>query len=242
MDNQTVQRRMSMIACHLGGNEEVKGNHLFPMNCSGTMSSVMQRRDNGVLFARQGSAFQAGFMHQVSNKEDNFREPPIFSRAAQKSTYFPKSIEYQAIANFDSIASEPPRFARPTTDFSKICEFLVEEKQATAKRADNICGHEWLPRMDVTECASHYTVTVELPGVTSKNIRVEMDDKSLVVSGRRLNTWSPNGNRDSTIMYHKKEISQGPYQIVWVLPNDVNKDRVSAEFVDGFLRIVLPKI
>ncbi|XP_031495204.1 heat shock protein 16 [Nymphaea colorata] len=242
MDNQIVQRRMSMIACHLGGSEEVKGNHLFPMNCSGTISSVTQRRDNRVLFARQGSAFQACFMRQVSNKEDNCCEPPAFARPVQKSAYFPKFIECQTIDNFDSVASEPPRFSRPATALSKICEFVVEEKQPTTKQTDNICAQEWSPRMDVAECASHYTVTVELPGVTSKNIRVEMDEKNLVVSGRRLNIWGLGGSRDPTVTYHRKEISQGPYQIVWVLPNNVNKDHVSAEFVDGFLRIMLPKV
>ncbi|KAF3782645.1 Small heat shock protein C4 [Nymphaea thermarum] len=242
MDNQIVQRRMSMIACHLGGSEEVKGNHLFPMNCSGTISSVMQRRDNRVLFARQGSAFQACFMRQVSNKEDNCCEPPAFARPVQKSAYFPKFIECQAIDNFDSVASEPPRFSRPATALTSFQSFNLGFHFFMLTPPISDTAQEWSPRMDVAECASHYTVTVELPGVTSKNIRVEMDEQNLVVSGRRLNIWGHSGSRDPTVTYHRKEISQGPYQIVWVLPNNVNKDRVSAEFVDGFLRIMLPKV
>lgn len=36
---------------------------------------------------------------------------------------------------------------------------------------------------------------------------------------------------DSTSAYLRREIVQGPYEVVWPLPVNVNKDSVSAEFM-----------
>lgn len=36
---------------------------------------------------------------------------------------------------------------------------------------------EWSPRMDIAECGCNYVITVEVPGVSTKDIRVEVDDQ-----------------------------------------------------------------
>ena len=36
---------------------------------------------------------------------------------------------------------------------------------------------EWCPRMDVAESGRTYVITVEIPGVSVKDIRVEVDEK-----------------------------------------------------------------
>lgn len=38
-------------------------------------------------------------------------------------------------------------------------------------------------------------------------------------------------SKDSVSRFHKREISHGPYQVVWPLPSNANKDDISAEFV-----------
>lgn len=39
---------------------------------------------------------------------------------------------------------------------------------------------EWSPRIDVAESGNSYVVTVELPGVSIMDIRVEIDDQKYV--------------------------------------------------------------
>ena len=55
----------------------------------------------------------------------------------------------------------------------------------------------------------------------------------LTVQGRRLTQyWKLSSfSNDSIFAYHKQEILQGPYQVVWPLPANVNKDSVLAEFL-----------
>ena len=36
---------------------------------------------------------------------------------------------------------------------------------------------EWSPRMDIADCGCNYVMTVEVPGVSIKDIRVEIDDQ-----------------------------------------------------------------
>lgn len=38
-------------------------------------------------------------------------------------------------------------------------------------------GLEWSPRMDVAESGRNYVMTVELPGVNTNDIRVEVDNQ-----------------------------------------------------------------
>ncbi|KAK4599596.1 hypothetical protein RGQ29_009583 [Quercus rubra] len=144
-------------------------------NCNSSLNSVIQRCDNRMFFARQGSVSQANFMRQAT--------------------------------------TEPPKFAGPG--------------RRTSGRI------EWSPRMDVAESGCSYVVTVEIPSVNCHDIRVEIDDQKLTVQGRRSTQyWKLSSfSNDSISAYHKQEILQGPYQVVWPLPANVNKDSVSAEFL-----------
>ncbi|PPD94202.1 hypothetical protein GOBAR_DD08782 [Gossypium barbadense] len=95
-------------------------------------------------------------------------------------------------------------------------------------------GTKWSPKMDVAESGHNYIMMVEVPGVSIGDIRVEVDDQNLTVRGKRSShCWklAADCSDGSISAYHKREISQGPYQVVWPLPANVNRDSVSAEFL-----------
>ncbi|XP_006833076.2 uncharacterized protein LOC18426360 [Amborella trichopoda] len=265
MESQIARRRMHQIACHLLPTEELPANHVFPMNCSSYMNSVIRRRDNRMFFARQGSISQARFMQQVTIqefedlgngnlsrqdtpsecsvnvlKDSHSTDPPMFARPTQKAAESSKVGDEQ---DCKLAAKECPMFARMDSGMNKS-GVANKEKQLPDSQSRKISVAEWSPRMDIVESGSKYIITVELPGVGSRGIRVEMDDKNLVLSGTRLTQeWRDASDPVySAPVYHMREITQGPYRAVWKLPGDVNKDGVSAEFVDGFLQIILLKI
>ena len=96
----------------------------------------------------------------------------------------------------------------------------------------------------MAESTRGYVLTVEIPGVKINDIIVEVDDQKLTIIGKRSNQYCEvvGYSSDSISSYNKKEILQGPYQVVWPLPININKDGVLAEFWDGLLRITLPKV
>jgi len=90
--------------------------------------------------------------------------------------------------------------------------------------------NEWSPHMNVVESGSDYVVTIELLGVSASTIWVKVNDERLVVTGQSSTEWWRDGNK-KYVVYHKWELSEGPYYVVWHLPSNINKDVVSAEFV-----------
>ncbi|KAK6917936.1 Alpha crystallin/Hsp20 domain [Dillenia turbinata] len=89
--------------------------------------------------------------------------------------------------------------------------------------------------MNVAESGCNYVFTFELPGVAMKDVRVEVTRTNLVVKGKRSIQWWHEKSRqqDSMSAYHKMEIMEGPYHVIWPLPANANKDHISAEFVYG---------
>ncbi|URD93583.1 Hsp20/alpha crystallin family [Musa troglodytarum] len=261
--DQTVRRRISRIhdqvAASAASDEALPPSpHLFAMNCSSSLSTLMQRRDNRLLFARQAPASRGRFMQQVERSQDagsggsqrgalpncfcsggsaSFQNSgePLFSRKTMFDSSAPSSrteTPMRQDAVFSS--SEAPLFARENSG-------RIEKQQLRCRGRRSSRGIEWSPRMDVTESGPKYVVTVELPGVRAADVQVEVDDDSLRIMGKRLvSQWRVAGGWKPT--YHQREILEGPYRVAWPLPKDVNRDGASAELMDGFLRVTLPKL
>ncbi|KAJ0977400.1 hypothetical protein J5N97_012874 [Dioscorea zingiberensis] len=259
MESQIVRRRVGRILNHVAACEEVlpSNAHLFPLNCSSTLNTIGPRYDNRLLFARQGSAYQACFMQQASGGQNTVHDiscqqslRPTCSSRTCDSSYQRSEIPLfsrqalmveQSVKQDFSSSSEAPKFARSISGNNERKEFSFN----LARHTSSVCrDSEWTPRVDVVESASNYLVMVELPGVNIPDIRVEVDDRNLTVSGERFNQQrgTTHGSENLNQTFHRREIIQGPYRVVWPLPKDVNKDSVSAEFVNGFLQITLPKL
>ncbi|XP_009779651.2 uncharacterized protein [Nicotiana sylvestris] len=162
-------------------------------------------------------------------------EGPMYSRPTNK--------EFQYVAQgckYNQTAAEAPKLSRPSTGINEKSRSQLKERRNGLQSN----GSEWCPRMDVAESGCMYIVLIELPGVNINDIKVEISDKSLIVSGNRSTQWSKVAtySNGSVSSYHKREIVQGPYRVFWPLPTNANKDSVSAEFVDGLLQITIPKL
>ncbi|XP_078169936.1 alpha-crystallin domain 32.1 isoform X1 [Carex rostrata] len=234
MEQQAATRRISLILGHLAAAEELSSLHLFPMNCSSTLNSIGGRCDNRLLFARQGSAYQAYHMKQQSMRQNpeagcaTQEKNPQNSQSCSSQKTFRKpmfSRQSQNIPQFQNSRKDPPRFSRSC--------------QMDMPSLPNAGQFEWAPRMDAVDMGRFYAVTVELAGVKISEIQVEVDDNNLTVMGRRSMVNSMTGTSTSV---QRQEISQGPYRLTWPLPNNVNKDAVSAKFMDGILHVTVPKL
>ncbi|KAK4398167.1 hypothetical protein Sango_1292200 [Sesamum angolense] len=194
MESQMVRRRSGVIAAHLASHEDMSASatHVFPCN---SLNTVVGRRDNRTYFARQGSSAHGPHMRQASSEQGNYTQPrtpfkttdhgnkrpnalgtPAFSRPAQLQPDIPSVKGIQS--------AEAPRFGRPNGKHGQP-EFHSEEKKSNFASK----GSEWSPRMDVLESGLNYVVTLEIPGVSIDNIKVEVDDQNVIVTGNRPN-WS----------------------------------------------------
>ena len=84
---------------------------------------------------------------------------------------------------------------------------------------------EWL----VQEHESHFMLTLDLPGTSKEDTKIEVKENVLTISGTRRNPFI---NEDGQIADFSRRFT---------LPPGVESDRIEARFVNGVLGITVPK-
>lgn len=98
-------------------------------------------------------------------------------------------------------------------------------------------NRSWMPSVDVVEENGDYAFKAELPGMKKEDIDVLFDHGELVIKGERK--WEDEDKKEN---YRRIERRYGKFERRFVLPDEVNSDDVRAEYKDGVLSVVVPKI
>jgi len=96
---------------------------------------------------------------------------------------------------------------------------------------------KWVPACDIDENESRYLVTVDLPGVSKENVKVEFQDGALFISGdKHAERREDKGTR------HLEERTSGSFKRWFALPSEVDAAKIQASYENGVLKITAPKI
>ncbi len=95
---------------------------------------------------------------------------------------------------------------------------------------------EWAPVVDVYEDQEHVFVKAELPGLTDKDIDVNIVDGTLVIRGEKKKEEEKKEQN-----YYRLERSYGAFQRSIPLPTAVDPGKVKASFKKGVLEIEMQK-
>lgn len=93
------------------------------------------------------------------------------------------------------------------------------------------------PTLDVYEDEAGYDLYLDLPGVSLENIKLELTQERLQVSG----TKSAPTLRDGSSL-HRRERSSGAFARMVRLPKQVDADGIEASLKHGVLHVRLPKV
>ena len=96
-------------------------------------------------------------------------------------------------------------------------------------------GDWYFPLSDVYETPDNFTILIDMPGVDTENVSIDMRDNELVINGE----VSQEGYTDEKVMYSEYNI--GHYHRHFVLSDAINRDKIEAKMSDGVLSLVLPK-
>ena len=94
----------------------------------------------------------------------------------------------------------------------------------------------WNPAVDLYEKDDHFMIKAELPGVDKNDIKIDLKDRRLTLSGERSYD-----NEVKEENYYRRERSYGKFQRAFTLPEDVDSEKIKAEYKDGVLQIEVPK-
>jgi len=93
----------------------------------------------------------------------------------------------------------------------------------------------WAPEIEVTQRANELVVRADLPGLKRDDIRVDLTDNELVISGERRQEQE---TKEEGL--YRSERSYGTFYRVIPLPEGTMTDQAKAAFRDGVLEITMP--
>jgi HSP20 family molecular chaperone IbpA len=93
----------------------------------------------------------------------------------------------------------------------------------------------YTPPIDIHEQPDGLVLEADLPGAVEQNLRVQLEDNVLSLYVR-IDSPAPDGAR----LLHE-EYRVGDYQRSFILGDEVDRERITAELTHGVLRLFLPK-
>ena len=96
------------------------------------------------------------------------------------------------------------------------------------------------PAINVIELDNDYCVEVAAPGMTKDDFQVHVDENdNLVIT---MEKKSENKDEKKKEHYLRREFSYSKFQQTMILPDDVDKNKISAHVEHGVLSVELPKL
>lgn len=96
---------------------------------------------------------------------------------------------------------------------------------------------KYSPQVDVSQDKKNVYVDIPLAGIKPEDIDISIEENLLVVKGK-----SEEEKEEKKKDYFHKEIRKGSFERSVYLPAKVKENKVNAEFKNGMLKIVLPKV
>ena len=95
------------------------------------------------------------------------------------------------------------------------------------------------PRVDVTEEDDAYTLEMELPGRTEKDVNIELDHDNLTIASKTEETKeSKEDKKDKKAKYILKERRCTSFERRFSLPADVDAESIKANFKNAGIYMV----
>ena len=93
------------------------------------------------------------------------------------------------------------------------------------------------PRMNMVDIGDKIEIKAELPGIDEKDIALTCENGILTLSGERKQE-----TEEENQTYYMQEISSGSFSRSIRLPQNVDENKIEAQFKKGVLTITIPKI
>jgi HSP20 family protein len=94
-----------------------------------------------------------------------------------------------------------------------------------------------MPAVNIKENEKNYFLELAVPGMDKKNLKIDINEDVLTISSE-----SKNESEEEKDGYKRKEFSYSSFCRSFYIPDNVNKDKIEANYKDGILSVELPKV
>lgn len=92
------------------------------------------------------------------------------------------------------------------------------------------------PDFNVYETENEYVVESAVPGLQKEDFKIAIEDNVLSIASEKESKSEQNEQK-----YYYKSFCYNSFKTSYSLPDDVDKDSISANYENGILKIMLPK-
>jgi len=96
-------------------------------------------------------------------------------------------------------------------------------------------GPRWVPEIDVFQKDDRLVTKIDLPGMKKEDVKVEVTDGYLSISGERKSESEEKKNQ-----FYRCEREYGSFYRTVPLPEGVQPEDIKASFTDGVLEVSVP--
>ncbi len=122
------------------------------------------------------------------------------------------------------------------TEMNRLFNTFFDTPSGSAGAGNGGTLRRWLPAMDLVETDEHFVLRADLPGLDESDVKIEVQDKVLTLSGERR--FEHEAKKDG---FYRLERGAGSFSRSLTLPDGVDPDAIEASFDKGVLEVRIPK-
>jgi HSP20 family protein len=93
-----------------------------------------------------------------------------------------------------------------------------------------------MPAVNIREDEKKYFLELAIPGMDKKDLKIDINEDVLTISSENKSETEENRNG-----YKRKEFSYSSFSRNFYLPENVEREKIEANYKDGILSVELPK-
>jgi HSP20 family protein len=93
-----------------------------------------------------------------------------------------------------------------------------------------------MPAVNIREDDKNYVLDLAIPGIDKKDLNIDTKEDVLTISSEKKNE-----SEESRDGYKRKEFSYSAFCRSFYIPENVNREKIEANYKDGVLSVTLPK-
>jgi HSP20 family protein len=93
-----------------------------------------------------------------------------------------------------------------------------------------------MPAVNIKEDEKKFILDLAVPGIDKKDLKIEMHEDIITISSE-----SKNESEENHDGFKRREFSYSSFCRSFYLPDNVNREKIAANYKDGILSVELPK-